>query len=95
LSNVLKGAPQGSNRSGCGLALIEVEERSRPTLIDQRSESPEFPVTHFVLKPQHVEPALEDSAEARLLPAVDEAARIGLLVVGQRDFDGHGRLLPP
>jgi hypothetical protein len=57
------GAPQGQQRSGLRLAVVEIHEWSRPTLIDQRSEGLEFRVTHLVIVPQHVEPALQNRTE--------------------------------
>ncbi|MGK9165351.1 hypothetical protein KXR53_03590 [Inquilinus limosus] len=61
-------APQGQKRFSRRLTFVKFHERSRPTLIDQQSEGLELCVTHLVVAPQHVEPALEHRAEARYCP---------------------------
>jgi hypothetical protein len=85
----------GDCRPRLRLTRVDIDEGAGAALVDQQTQRLEFGVPHFAIAPQHLEPALEDGAQAGILAALDEGACIGLLVIGQGDrrFCGHGQVL--
>src|SRR5689334_22139873 len=84
------------HRAGLRLALVEIDESSRAAPVDQRPQGLDLRIAQHGVAPQHLKPALENRAEARVLPGLYEATRIGFLIVGQRDrgLHSHVYLLP-
>ncbi len=69
------------HRAGLRLTHLNIDEISGAAPIDQCPEGFEFGVSYFALAAQHIEPTLEDGAEARVLPALNEGAGIGFLLI--------------